>query len=185
MDVTEMADATKQTLMSPPRHTHDPRWLSMTSACSPGRASRKAGKTWPLQARVCRQSWMSFFPNRTSCRTRPCADKGVQSLSLSLSHCLSWIVPCANLCCFFYWPSGEQVLSLCSVPLVSCTTLQVFVTLGGGKGRRGAASTLLEATKQEESLLQKNLLLLEKFWISWKTINKWLQCIFPTRFFFY
>lgn len=29
-----------------------------------------------------------------------------------------------------------------------------------------------------------NLLLLEKFWISWKAINKWLQCIFPTRFSF-
>lgn len=181
-----MAGATKQILVSPPHHTHVPWQLSMTSACSPGHAGHKAGKMWPPQAMVCRQSWMSFFPNRSSCRTEPPrADKGVQSFSLS--SCLSWIVPCANLHCFFYWPSGEQVPSLCSVPLVPCTTLQVFVTPHsrvGGKGRRGVASKLWEAAKQEESLLQKNLLLLEKFWISWKAINKWLQCIFPTRFFF-
>lgn len=56
----------------------------------------------------------------------------------------------------------KQVLSLCSVPLGSCTTLQVFVTLVGGKGSWGAASELLEVAKQEESLLQKTLLLLEK-----------------------
>lgn len=56
----------------------------------------------------------------------------------------------------------KQVLSLCSVPLGSCTTLQVFVTLVGGKGSWGAASELLEVAKQEESLLQKSLLLLEK-----------------------
>lgn len=54
------------------------------------------------------------------------------------------------------------MLSLCSVPLGSCTTLQVFVTLVGGKGSWGAASELLEVAKQEESLLQKSLLLLEK-----------------------
>lgn len=33
---------------------------------------------------------------------------------------------------------------------------------GGGKGSWGAASELLEVAKQEESLLQKTLLLLEK-----------------------
>lgn len=89
----------------------------------------------------------------------PCADKGVQSLSLSLSLscCLSWIVPCANLRCFFYWPSGEQVLSLCSVPLVSCTTLQVFVTLGGGGGKEGSSLRVVRGNKAGGVFTAKDL----------------------------
>lgn len=42
----------------------------------------------------------------------------------------------------------SQVLSLCSVPSVSCLTLQVFVTWGWAGGKEGAASEVLEATMQ-------------------------------------
>lgn len=76
------------------------------------------------------------------------------------SHCLSWIVPVLTRAASFTHP-WSQVLSLCSVPLVSCLTLQVFVTRGWAGGKEGAASEVLEVTKQ--SSLQMNLLLLEKF----------------------
>lgn len=108
---------------------------------------------------------MSFFAS-SGCRTPSASPQpphplltGVQPLPLVLS----WIVPCANLRCF-YWPSGEHVLCPRFVPW--CPVLTTGVCDSGG-GKEGAASVLLEAMKLEE-LLQKNLLLLEKFWVSGK-----------------
>lgn len=51
----------------------------------------------------------------------------------------------------------KQVLSLCSVPLGSCTTLQVFVTLVGGEGKLGSSLRVVRGGKAGGVFTAKDL----------------------------